>query len=79
MGFCRQAGLRLCRQAGLLGRALFFVLCCLLVQAIQGGLEGIRRLEQRHISVAEAKSAAEVFFIGSSLPVMPVVQVRGWG
>ena len=51
------------------------------MQAIQGGLEGIRRLEQRHISVAEAKAAAEVFLVGSSLPVMPVVQVggAGWG
>lgn len=46
----------------------------LLPGAIQGGLEGIRRLEQRHISVAEAKAAAEVFLIGSSLPIMPVVQ-----
>jgi len=43
-------------------------------------MEGIRRLEQRPISLEEARSATEVFFVGSSLPVMPVVQVRarGW-
>ena len=58
---------------------LLLYVCCLLLQAIQGGLEGIRRLEQRHISVAEAKAAAEVFLIGSSLPIMPVVQVGGVG
>jgi hypothetical protein len=59
----------------------FLHISCLLLQAIQGGLEGIRRLEQRHISVAEAKAASEVFLIGSSLPIMPVVQVGGvgWG
>ncbi|GAB4816094.1 hypothetical protein N2152v2_003140 [Parachlorella kessleri] len=47
----------------------------LLPAAIAEGLEGIARVEQRHISVDEAKrSAAEVFLAGSSLPVMPVVQ-----
>ncbi|PSC69405.1 D-amino-acid chloroplastic-like [Micractinium conductrix] len=46
----------------------------LLPQAIEGGMEGIKRLEQRHISVEEAKGAREVFFVGSSLPVVPVVQ-----
>lgn len=39
-------------------------------------MEGIRRVEQRHISVEEAKSSREVFLVGSSLPIMPVVQVR---
>lgn len=38
-------------------------------------MEGVKRLEQRPISVAEAKAATEVFLLGSSLPVMPVVQV----
>ena len=37
-------------------------------------MEGVRRLEQRRLSVEEAKGAAEVFLVGSSLPVMPVVQ-----
>ncbi|KAL4447823.1 hypothetical protein ABPG75_005042 [Micractinium tetrahymenae] len=46
----------------------------LLPGAIQGGMEGIRRFEQRPVSVAEAQAAREVFFVGSSLPVMPVVQ-----
>lgn len=45
-------------------------------QAIAGGIQGIRRLEQRPLSVAEAKAAREVFLVGSSLPVMPVVQAR---
>lgn len=36
------------------------------------------RVEQRAISVDEAKSrSVEVFLIGGSLPVMPVVQVGG--
>ena len=39
-------------------------------------MEGIRRVEQRHISVEEAKQSREVFLVGSSLPIMPVVQVR---
>lgn len=46
------------------------------LQAIAGGIEGIRGLEQRPLSVEEAKAAREVFLVGSSLPVMPVVQVR---
>ena len=47
-------------------------------QAIEEGLEGVARVEQRHISVEEVKrSAIEVFLAGSSLPVMPVVQVGG--
>lgn len=46
----------------------------LLPAAIEGGMEGIRRFEQRPISVAEAQAAKEVFFVGSSLPVMSVVQ-----
>lgn len=46
----------------------------LLPQAIQGGIDGINRVEQRHISLAEAKAATEVFFIGSSLPIMSVVE-----
>lgn len=33
-------------------------------------------MEQRHISVDEAKQSREVFLVGSSLPIMPVVQVR---
>lgn len=52
------------------------------VQAIAGGeLEDIQRVEQRHISVGEAKASREVFLAGSSLPIMPVVQVREcvWG
>lgn len=44
-------------------------------QAIAAGMEGIRRVEQRHISVEEAKGSREVFLVGSSLPIMPVVQV----
>jgi hypothetical protein len=44
-------------------------------QAIEGGMEGISRFEQRQLSVEEAKAAAEVFLISSSLLVMPVVQV----
>lgn len=47
-----------------------------LVQAIAAGMEGIRRVEQRHISVEQAKASKEVFLVGSSLPIMPVVQVR---
>ncbi len=40
------------------------------------GLDGISRIEQRHISVDEAKhNSLETFLAGSSLPVMPVVQV----
>lgn len=46
----------------------------MLPAAISGGMQGLRRWEQRHISVAEAKQAQEVFLVGSSLPVMPVVQ-----
>ncbi|KAI7837708.1 hypothetical protein COHA_008500 [Chlorella ohadii] len=46
----------------------------LLPDAIAAGMEGIRRVEQRHISVEEAKSSREVFLVGSSLPIMPVVQ-----
>jgi 4-amino-4-deoxychorismate lyase len=45
------------------------------VQAIEEGIEGIARVEQRPISLAEAKAATEVFFVDSTLPVMPVV---GW-
>lgn len=45
-------------------------------QAIAEGIQGVRRLEQRHISVEEAKRSKEVFLVGSSLPLMPVVQVR---
>ena len=33
-------------------------------------------MEQRHISVEQAKASREVFLVGSSLPIMPVVQVR---
>ncbi|KAL4442489.1 hypothetical protein ABPG77_005073 [Micractinium sp. CCAP 211/92] len=46
----------------------------LLPSAIEGGMEGVRRVEQRPISVAEAQAAKEVFFVGSTLPVMSVVQ-----
>ena len=46
------------------------------MQAIAAGMEGIRRVEQRHISVEQAKASREVFLVGSSLPIMPVVQVR---
>ncbi len=45
------------------------------MQAIEGGMEGVRRVEQRPISVGEAQAAKEVFFVGSTLPVMSVVQV----
>ena len=46
-----------------------------LPQAIADGLEGVQRVEQRHISVLEAKQRSrEVMLVGSSLPVMPVVQ-----
>lgn len=51
-------------------------LCPPATQAIAEGIQGVRRLEQRHISVEEAKRSREVFMIGSSLPIMPVVQVR---
>ncbi|KAI3425070.1 hypothetical protein D9Q98_008447 [Chlorella vulgaris] len=47
----------------------------LLPAAIEEGIEGIARVEQRPISLAEAKAATEVFFVDSTLPVMPVV---GW-
>ncbi|EFN54669.1 hypothetical protein CHLNCDRAFT_52990 [Chlorella variabilis] len=46
----------------------------LLPAAIEEGMEGIKRVEQRHISLAEAKAATEVFFISSSMLIMPVVQ-----
>lgn len=36
-------------------------------------MEGIKRFEQRPLSLAEARAATEVFFVGSSLPVQPVV------
>ena len=39
----------------------------------RGTLDGVARIERRHVSVQEAKSAAEVFMVGTSLPVMPVV------
>ena len=46
----------------------------LAVEALSRGiLDGVTRFERRHISVAEAKGAAEVFLVGTSLPVMPVV------
>lgn len=51
----------------------------LALQAIEEGMEGIKRVEQRHISLAEAKAATEVFFISSSMLIMPVVQVCASG
>lgn len=36
--------------------------------------DGIERIERRHFTVDEAKEAREVFVVGGSLPVMPVVQ-----
>ena len=41
------------------------------------GLEGVTGIEQRPITVEEAKTAKEVFVAGGSLPIMPVVQVSG--
>lgn len=40
----------------------------------RGTVDGVARIEQRTLALQEAKSAAEVMVIGSSLPVMPVVQ-----
>ena len=40
-------------------------------------MEGVRRVEQRPLPVAEAQRAAEVFLVSSSLLVMPVVQWDG--
>ena len=42
---------------------------------VTGELEGVGRIERRHVHVEEAKGAAEVFMVGSSVPVMSVV---GW-
>lgn len=46
----------------------------LLPEAIEKGLTGITSIEQRHITVEEAKNAEEVFLVSSSLIVMPVVR-----
>ncbi len=43
----------------------------------KGLLEGVEGVDQRPISLEEAKSAKEVFFTSSSLPVMPVVSWDG--
>lgn len=46
----------------------------LMPQAVQQGITEVKSVEQRDITVEEAKQAAEVMLVGSSLPVMPVVQ-----
>ncbi len=43
----------------------------------KGLLEGVTGVEQRIISVQEARAAKEVFLTSSSLPVMPVVAWDG--
>lgn len=43
----------------------------------RGSLDGVARIERRHISLQEAKGAAEVFMVGTSLPVMPVIEWDG--
>jgi 4-amino-4-deoxychorismate lyase len=40
----------------------------------RGILDGVAKIERRHIGVDEAKGAAEVFLVGSTLPVMSVVK-----
>jgi len=40
----------------------------------KGQMETVRRIERRHITPEEAKAAAEVFLVGTSLPVMSVVE-----
>jgi len=40
----------------------------------RGILDGVHKIERRHLSVQEAKGAAEVFLVGTSLPVMSVVK-----
>ena len=37
-------------------------------------MDGVARVHQRPLALAEAKGAAEVFLAGGTLPVMPVVQ-----
>ena len=52
-------------------------------QAVAEGMDGVARVEQRPLSLDEAKGAKEVLLASGSLPVMPVVQVGlgggGWG
>lgn len=73
------------RLPALLATHLHRPLCRLPAQAMSDGLEGIAQVEQRPISMEEAKERSrEIFLAGSSLPVMPVVQVSlglgcGWG
>lgn len=50
-----------------------------LLQAIEAGMDGVTRVEQRPITPEEAKRSKEVFAAGGSLPIMPIVQVRGAG
>jgi 4-amino-4-deoxychorismate lyase len=40
----------------------------------RGSVDGVARVARRPLSVEEARGAAEVMLLGSSLPVMPVVQ-----
>ncbi|KFM24949.1 Branched-chain-amino-acid aminotransferase-like protein 3, chloroplastic [Auxenochlorella protothecoides] len=47
----------------------------LLPQAIRSGMEGISAVEQRHISIAEAKKCIEVMLVGGDPVLMPV---RKW-
>lgn len=47
-----------------------------LEQAIRSGMEGISAVEQRHISIAEAKKCIEVMLVGGDPVLMPVRKVR---